>query len=97
MAGWPQDPALGGIGLAEVVTRVHPTILIGTSGRTGAFTEPIVTDMAAHCARPVILPMSNPTSLSEAAPADLIRWTEGRALVATGSPFPPVDYRGTGT
>jgi malate dehydrogenase (oxaloacetate-decarboxylating) len=95
VAGWPQDPALGGVGLAEAVHRVHPTILIGTSGRTGAFTEPIVTDMAAHCARPVILPMSNPTSLSEAVPADLIRWTEGRALVATGSPFPPVDYRGT--
>ena len=85
---------MGGVGLAEVVRRVQPTILIGTSTRTGAFTEPIVRDMAAHCARPVILPMSNPTSLSEAAPGDLIRWTEGRALVATGSPFPPVDYRG---
>jgi malate dehydrogenase (oxaloacetate-decarboxylating) len=95
VAGWPEDPGLGGIGLAEVVRRVHPTILIGTSGRTGAFTEPVVRDMAAHCARPVILPMSNPTSLSEAVPADLIRWTEGHALVATGSPFPPVDYRGT--
>jgi malate dehydrogenase (oxaloacetate-decarboxylating) len=95
VAGWPEDPGLGGIGLGEVVRRVHPTILIGTSGRTGAFTEPVVRDMAAHCARPVILPMSNPTSLSEAVPADLIRWTEGHALVATGSPFPPVDYRGT--
>jgi malate dehydrogenase (oxaloacetate-decarboxylating) len=95
VAGWPEDPGLGGIGLDEVVRRVHPTILIGTSGRTGAFTEPVVRDMAAHCARPVILPMSNPTSLSEAVPADLIRWTEGHALVATGSPFPPVDYRGT--
>jgi malate dehydrogenase (oxaloacetate-decarboxylating) len=73
---------------------VHPTILIGTSTRAGAFTEPIVRDMAAHCDRPVILPMSNPTSLSEAAPADLIRWTEGRVLVAAGSPFPPVDYHG---
>jgi malate dehydrogenase (oxaloacetate-decarboxylating) len=94
VAGWQRDPSLGGVGLAEVVHRVHPTILIGTSTRAGAFTEPIVRDMAAHCDRPVILPMSNPTSLSEAAPADLIRWTEGRVLVATGSPFPPVDYRG---
>ncbi len=94
VAGWQRDESLGGIGLAEVVRRVHPSILIGTSGRPGAFTEPIIRDMAAHCARPVILPMSNPTSLSEAVPADLIRWTEGRALVATGSPFPPVDYDG---
>jgi malate dehydrogenase (oxaloacetate-decarboxylating) len=94
VAGWQRDPSLGGVGLAEVVHRVHPTILIGTSTRAGAFTEPIVRDMAAHCDRPVILPMSNPTSLSEAAPADLIRWTEGRVLVATGSPFPAVDYHG---
>ncbi len=94
VAGWRQDDSLGGVGLAEVVRRVHPTILIGTSTRAGAFTEPVVRDMAAHCARPVILPMSNPTSLSEAVPADLIRWTDGRALVASGSPFPPVDYRG---
>jgi malate dehydrogenase (oxaloacetate-decarboxylating) len=94
VAGWQLDASLGGIGLAEVVRRVHPSIMIGTSGRAGAFGEPIVREMATHCARPVILPMSNPTSLSEAAPADLIRWTEGRALVATGSPFPPVDYNG---
>jgi malate dehydrogenase (oxaloacetate-decarboxylating) len=94
VARWRRDPSLGGVGLAEVVHQVHPTILIGTSTRTGAFTEPIVRDMAAHCDRPVILPMSNPTSLSEAAPADLIQWTQGRVLVATGSPFPPVDYRG---
>jgi malate dehydrogenase (oxaloacetate-decarboxylating) len=94
VAGWQRDDVLGGVGLAEVVRRVHPTILIGTSTRAGAFTGPIVADMAAHCARPVILPMSNPTALSEALPADLINWTEGRALVATGSPFPPVDYRG---
>jgi malate dehydrogenase (oxaloacetate-decarboxylating) len=94
VAGWRRDGSAGGVGLAEVVHRVHPTILIGTSTRAGAFTEPVVRDMAAHCARPVILPMSNPTSLSEALPADLIRWTDGRALVATGSPFPPVDYRG---
>jgi malate dehydrogenase (oxaloacetate-decarboxylating) len=94
VAGWQRDDLLGGIGLAEVVRRARPTILIGTSTRAGAFTEPVVRDMASACARPVILPMSNPTSLSEAVPADLIRWTDGRALVATGSPFPPVDYRG---
>jgi malate dehydrogenase (oxaloacetate-decarboxylating) len=94
VAGWQRDESLGGIGLAEVVRRVHPSILIGTSGRGGAFTGQIVRDMAAHCARPVILPMSNPTTLSEAEPTDLIRWTDGRALVATGSPFPPVDYNG---
>jgi malate dehydrogenase (oxaloacetate-decarboxylating) len=86
--------AADGIGLAEVVARVHPTVLIGTSTRAGAFTEAIVRDMAAHAERPVILAMSNPTALSEAAPADLIRWTGGRALVATGSPFGAVDHGG---
>ena len=70
-------------------------MLIGTSARGGAFTEDIVKDMAAHVDRPVIMPMSNPTELAEARPADLIEWTGGRALVATGSPFPPVNYRGT--
>ena len=95
VAEWRKDAALGGIPLAEVVRRVHPTILIGTSARGGAFTADIVKDMAAHTERPVILPMSNPTELAEAKPADLIEWTGGRAFVATGSPFPPVDYRGT--
>ena len=83
-----------GIDLAEVVARVHPTVLIGTSTRAGAFTEAVVRDMAASAGRPVILPMSNPTALSEAAPADLIRWTGGRALVATGSPFGAVQHGG---
>jgi malate dehydrogenase (oxaloacetate-decarboxylating) len=92
---WPRDSSLGGIGLAEVVRQVHPTILIGTSARPGAFTEDVIRQMAAHVARPVVLPMSNPTELAEAVPADVIRWTEGRALVATGSPFGPVDFGGT--
>jgi malate dehydrogenase (oxaloacetate-decarboxylating) len=91
VAAWRRDDR---IGLAEVVARVHPTVLIGTSTRTGAFTEAVIRDMAAHAERPVILPMSNPTALSEAVPADLIRWTDGRALVAAGSPFGAVDYGG---
>jgi malate dehydrogenase (oxaloacetate-decarboxylating) len=93
---YARDPAevAGGIGLAEVVALVHPTVLIGTSGQAGAFTEAVVRDMASHAERPVILPMSNPTALSEAVPADLIAWTDGRALVATGSPFGAVDHGG---
>ncbi|AUB66898.1 NAD-dependent malic enzyme [Bacillus thuringiensis] len=82
------------IGLAEVVKHVKPTILIGTSTVAGAFKEEIIKEMASHVERPIILPMSNPTPLAEAKPADLIEWTEGRALVATGSPFEPVTYNG---
>ncbi|MEN1935235.1 oxaloacetate-decarboxylating malate dehydrogenase [Paenibacillus sp. 102] len=88
---WKQG---GMIGLAEVVKHVRPTILIGTSTVAGAFTEEIVKEMASHVERPIILPMSNPTPLAEAKPVDLIHWTEGRALVATGSPFEPVTYNG---
>jgi len=84
-----------GIHLHEVVREVHPTLLIGSSASPGAFTEQIVREMAAHTERPIICSLSNPTSLSEAVPADLIAWSEGRALVATGSPFPAVTYRGT--
>jgi malate dehydrogenase (oxaloacetate-decarboxylating) len=95
VADWQVDGQLGGIALAEVVRRVHPTVLIGTSARPGAFSRDIIIEMALHADRPVILPMSNPTELAEATPADLIAWTGGRALVATGSPFEPVDYQGT--
>ncbi|HUD38136.1 MAG TPA: NAD-dependent malic enzyme [Streptosporangiaceae bacterium] len=93
VAEWDRDPG-GRLRLAEVVRRVRPTILIGTSTRAGAFTETIVKLMASQVARPVILPMSNPTELAEATPADLIAWTDGRALVATGSPFEPVLHDG---
>jgi malate dehydrogenase (oxaloacetate-decarboxylating) len=83
-----------GTGLADVVANVRPTMLIGTSTQAGAFSEAIVKDMAAAVERPIIMPLSNPTSKAEALPGDLIRWTGGRALVATGSPFPPVEYDG---
>jgi malate dehydrogenase (oxaloacetate-decarboxylating) len=91
VTGW----AVGdrGIGLAEVAARVHPTILIGTSTHAGAFTQAIVKDMAAHTPRPIIMPLSNPTSKCEALPADLIAWTDGRVLTATGSPFDPVIHQ----
>jgi malate dehydrogenase (oxaloacetate-decarboxylating) len=92
VSDWARDPSLPGIPLEEVVRRVEPTILVGTSTRTGAFTESIVKAMAARCERPIILPLSNPTRLAEAVPEDLLRWTEGRALVATGSPFEPVTH-----
>lgn len=94
VADWAHDQRVGGVPLAEVVRRVHPTVLVGTSTMGGAFSEQIVRDMAAHCVRPIILPMSNPTPLAEAVPTDLIAWTDGRALVATGSPFRPVDHDG---
>lgn len=92
VAGWSDS---GAIGLAEVVTRARPTMLIGTSTEAGAFTEPIVREMAARTNRPIIMPLSNPTSRCEARPEDVLRWTDGRALVATGSPFPPVTLGGT--
>ncbi|HXF22543.1 MAG TPA: NAD-dependent malic enzyme [Streptosporangiaceae bacterium] len=75
---------------ADVMAAARPTALIGLSTATGAFTEEIVRRMAAHTRRPIIMPLSNPTSRSEARPQDLADWTEGRALVATGSPFPPM-------
>ncbi len=96
---WPRDLATAvGLGagrprdLAAVVAALRPTVLIGTSGDPGTFTEPVVREMARHVDRPLILPLSNPTSQSEGKPADILAWTNGRALVATGSPFPPVRF-----
>ncbi|MGJ7458479.1 NAD-dependent malic enzyme [Halomonas sp. MA07-2] len=80
--------------LVETIRRVRPTVLIGVCGRPGIFTEEVVRTMHAGCETPVIMPLSNPTSQAEALPEDVIRWTEGAALVATGSPFPPVSYGG---
>lgn len=82
------------IGLAEVVHKVRPSVLIGVSGRPDQFTRDIVQDMARTASRPIIYPLSNPTSQSEARPEDLIRWTDGAAIVATGSPFAPVELGG---
>jgi malic enzyme len=76
-------------GLEAVVGAIRPTILIGTTGVAGTFTEAVIRCLAEDV-RPIALPLSNPTSLCEADPADILRWTDGRALVATGSPFPPV-------
>ncbi|HEY4792188.1 MAG TPA: NAD-dependent malic enzyme, partial [Actinomycetes bacterium] len=94
VAGWSTAAGSDGKSLANVVANVHPTMLIGTSTQARAFTEAIVKDMAGHVERPIIMPLSNPTSKAEAIPEDLIRWTDGRALVATGSPFPPVEHNG---
>lgn len=82
------------ISLLDVVTNARPTALIGVSGQAGAFTADIVEAMAAHVERPVIFPLSNPTSRSEATPDDLLMWTQGKALIGTGSPFAPVTYNG---
>jgi len=97
---WPRGEH--GVGLNDVVERVRPTVLIGVSGQAAAFTEEVVRSMVkgldqehnGRDVRPVILPLSNPTSRCEATPSDVIRWTDGRAIVGTGSPFAPVEFGG---
>src|SRR6266481_2909695 len=94
LANFAQSPVNNHIGLSEVIRQIDATILIGLSTLPGAFSESIVREMARKCPRPIILPLSNPTSKSEAVPGDLLRWTDGRALIATGSPYPDVQYQG---
>ncbi len=93
VSGWPQT-SNGHIGLGDVIGKIDATILIGLSTVGGAFSEPIVREIARKVERPIIFPLSNPTTRSEANAEDLIRWTDGRALVASGSPFAPVSYGG---
>lgn len=82
------------ISLYDVVKNAHPTVLIGVSAQGGAFTEEIVKEMLNYTPRPIIFPLSNPTDRSEAHPKDLMTWTDGQAIIATGSPFPPVAFDG---
>lgn len=92
VATWSSDGKQ--VSLLDVVKNAHPTVLIGVSGQPGLFTEQVIRTMAQHCERPIVMPLSNPTSRVEAVPEDVIHWTEGRALIATGSPFEPVEYQG---
>ena len=92
--GWRHEGNGNSVSLAEVVSRVAPTMLIGASTASGSFTETIIKEMAAHTERPIIFVLSNPPARAEVNPSDLIAWTNGRALIATGSPFGPVTYNG---
>ncbi|SDG65425.1 NAD-dependent malic enzyme [Propionivibrio dicarboxylicus] len=93
VADWQLDQA-GQIALLDVVRNVKPTVLVGVSGQAGVFTETIIREMARHVARPIIFPLSNPTACVEAQPASVIEWTDGRAIVGTGSPFAPFEFQG---
>jgi malate dehydrogenase (oxaloacetate-decarboxylating) len=90
--GWESDDA--GFSLLEVVKNAKPTVLIGVSGAPGLFSKEVIQAMHANCKRPIVFPLSNPTSRVEATPNDIIRWTDGASLVATGSPFDPVIHDG---
>ena len=93
VAGWSRKhPDI--VSLGDVVANAKPTVMIGVSGQPGIFTEKIVRAMAAAVARPVIFPLSNPVTRSEATPADLVAWTDGRAVIGVGSPFPPIERDG---
>lgn len=96
---WPPEAAAeiglaGGAALAAVVDEFKPTVLVGTSGQAGAFTQSLIESMASSVTTPVIMPLSNPTARAEATPADIVKWTDGRACIATGSPFEPVHHKG---
>ncbi len=93
LAHWDCDLSAP-ISFGDVVRNAKPTVLVGATGQAGAFEEPIIREMAKHVDRPIIFPLSNPTSRAEAKPADLLRWTDSRALIATGSPFDPVTIGG---
>ena len=84
----------GQVSLLGVMKHVKPTVLVGVSGQFNLFTEPVIREMSTHVERPIVFPLSNPTSLAEATPKDVIEWSEGRAIVATGSPFDSVEYEG---
>lgn len=88
------DLADNNVSLLDVMRNAKPTVLIGVSGVPGLFSEDVIREMHAHCKRPIVFPLSNPTSRVEATPADIIHWTDGNALVATGSPFEPVVHNG---
>ena len=92
IANWGQDDT--GVSLMDVINYGKPTILIGVSGQPGLFTQEAIQTMARNCEQPIVLPLSNPTSRVEARPVDVINWTQGKAIVATGSPFTPVSYDG---
>jgi len=93
IANWKKE-ANGTASLLEVIKEIHPTVLIGCSTKGGAFDKTIVQTMAQHVEHPIIFPLSNPTENAEAHPADLLEWTDGKALIATGSPFGTINYRG---
>jgi malate dehydrogenase (oxaloacetate-decarboxylating) len=93
IAGWHLETA-GKILFKDVVKNAKPTVLIGVTGQAGAFTEEIVRDMAKNVDRPIIFPLSNPTTKSEAHPEDLLKWTDGKAIIGTGSPFGKVMKNG---